>query len=91
LKIIFQRAIDLCLLAIYLLLLAFVKFWKRDAALMVMTDNDKRSVADPWCLESSRMITGVTSRDFLNAGVVLRLVGAWSGVQRLLKRNRQTD
>jgi hypothetical protein len=56
---------------------------------MVMTD--KRSVADRMCLERSRMITGETSRDFLNAGVVLRLVGAWSGVQRLLKRNRQTD
>jgi hypothetical protein len=56
---------------------------------MVMTD--ERSVADRMVFREVRMITGVTSRDFLNAGVVLRLVGAWSGVQRLLMRNRQTD
>jgi hypothetical protein len=35
-----------------------------------------------WCLERSRMITGVTSRDFLNAGVVLTRIihEEWSGV-----------
>ena len=40
----FQRAIELCLLAIQLLLLAFVKFWNREAAPLVMTD--ERSVAN---------------------------------------------
>ena len=58
---------------------------------MAMTD--RRSVADRMVF---REVTHdnwrefVSSRDSLNAGVVLRLVGAWSGVQRLLKRNRQT-
>ena len=40
----FQRAIDLCLVAIQVPLFAFVKFWKWEAAPTVMTD--ERSVAN---------------------------------------------
>ena len=40
----FLRASDLYLLAIELLLFAFVKLWKREAAPLVMTD--ERSVAN---------------------------------------------